>query len=433
MQWTPENRARLLACKTDDDLNREFAPYYMPTLKRRRREFASSPSLTTQERLGKISELLEKSGIALEDIGKIEKVRLNEWQGLTKDDEGKAQITDLSASSVVLVPKWTEGPAWPVVQQAAPTIIRAPPRRPRTTTTWKTAVILPDPQFGFRRDMRTDELDPFHDVRAISVAMAVLEAVSPDLVINIGDLLDLAEFSRHAQEPAFQRTTQAALDAGHVYLACQRAAAPKAEIRLIEGNHDRRIEKHIITNALAAFGLQRANQPQSWPVMSIPNLLRLDELEIEYVPGYPAGITWINDRLACIHGHKVRSSGSTAASVIDDERMSVVFGHIHRIELQHKTTRVRGGARTNLAASPGCLCRTDGAVPSVKGATDPFGRPLASYENWQSGMAVVNYQEGDSPFNLELVAIHDHGALFRGELFDPSPADSGELRGHLLR
>ncbi|WP_218571937.1 hypothetical protein, partial [Pseudomonas sp. SZ57] len=85
----------------------------------------------------------------------------------------------------------------------------------------------------------------------------------------------------------------------------QRANAPEAEVTLIEGNHDRRLQKSILRNAKAAFGLKRANDPESWPVLSVPNLLRLDDLGVEYVEGYPAGEKWINDNLVCIHGHKV--------------------------------------------------------------------------------------------------------------------------------
>jgi hypothetical protein len=149
--------------------------------------------------------------------------------------------------------------------------------------------------------------------------------------------------------------------------------------------------------------------------MSIPHLLRLDDLKIIYASGYPANIIWITDRLACVHGEKVRSGGSTAAAVVDDERVSIIFGHIHRIELQHKTRRVREGARTSLAASPGCLCRIDGAVPSTKGGIDVFGRPLVRPENWQQGFAILTYRPDDGPFALELVAIHDGTAIMRGE------------------
>jgi hypothetical protein len=250
----------------------------------------------------------------------------------------------------------------------------------------------------------------------MAAAIAMVRLVRPNLIVNLGDTLDLAEFSRFEIEPAFALTTQLAVDRTHRFLAEQRANAGwDCEIRLIEGNHDRRIQKAIVANAKAAFGLRQAcTPPEHWPVMSVPHLLRLEELGVEYVDGYPAGITWINDRLACVHGEKLKMS-----QVVDDERVSVIQGHVHRIQMQYKTRRVRDGARVTLAATPGCLCRTDGSVPSTKGSVDSWGRAIKRPEDWQNGLAVVTYRDGDSPFSVELVPIFDGVAHFRGQLVAP--------------
>lgn len=367
------------------------------------------------ERLGKIADLLERSGIDPADVGKVQQIKLSEWSAFHKDDEtGEAVITPMSGASIVLSPEWADGPQWPVVDRAAQAPISLPKLSKRKTKT-KRAVILPDVQFGYRRDIDTAELDPFHDEKAIAAALKVVQAVDPDLVVNLGDFLDFATFGTFEQEAGFAMTVQPALDRAHRFLAEIAIAAPRAKQVLLEGNHDRRLQRAIVRNAMAAFGIRKANAPDTWPVLSVPYLLRLDELNVEYVGGYPAGIYWINDRLACIHGSKVRSSGSTAALVVDDERVSTIFGHVHRIELAYKTRRVRAGARTSLAASPGTLARIDGAVPSTKGSTDPLGRPVPAVENWQQGVGVVTYEEGDRPFALELVPIFDGEVTFRGE------------------
>ena len=60
-----------------------------------------------------------------------------------------------------------------------------------------------------------------------------------------------------------------------------------------------------------------------------------------------------------------------------------------------------------MAASPGCLARIDGAVPSTKGGVDLDGRPLTRIEDWQQGMALVSYQDGDGMFTYTNIAIHD--------------------------
>lgn len=362
-----------------------------------------------------VADLIQKSKIDLDDIGGIDKITIGTYQALTKDADGEAHIHDMERAAVVLSPKWADGPEWPVVQPAKPTIIK-PPKAKRTapafTRTWKTAVILPDPQIGFRRV--GDELDPFHDVAAIDAALGVLAEVRPDRIVNLGDTLDLPEWGKYLKEPGFYFTTQPTIEYGHEYLARQRAAAPEAEIDLLEGNHDFRMTRGITENALAAFGLRQAATPESWPVMSVPHLLRLDDLNVTYHAGYPAGQVWINDNLRCIHGIKVRSGGSTASAVVNDESVSTIFGHVHRLELQHKTRHTRNGPLRMYAATPGCLCRTDGSVPSVKSGTDLLGRPLTTWENWQQGLAVVHYVDGDGPHSIELVEIQDGAAHFRG-------------------
>jgi predicted phosphodiesterase len=372
-----------------------------------------------KSRLGKIADLLERSGIEPEEIGSVEKVRISEWQGITKNEEGEAEIHDLGGISVVIAPAWANGPEWPVVQQAAPISIKAPPKTKKPVKQrYKTCVVFPDPQIGYR--MYDDgTMDPFHHEDSMAVALKILADLDADLVVNLGDFLDFAEFGRFEMEPAFAKTTQAGIDRGHKFLCQQRQIAPDARIVLLEGNHDRRLQKFVTNNTAAALHLKRAEAPEDWPVMSVPFLLRLNEdhLNVEYIGGYPAGIYWINQNLACIHGHTVRSRGSTVAAVVDDERTSVIHGHIHRIELQHKTRRTFDGAKRSLAASPGCLCRTDGAVPSTKGSTDPHGRPVNAVEDWQQGMAVVSYEEGDGNFDVELIPISRGEAIFRGEYY----------------
>lgn len=368
--------------------------------------------------LGKFAALLERSGIDPEEVGRVSKLSLKEYQAMHKDEDGNAVVTDLEASAIVLTPKWADGPAWPVVQPAPRPIIRATRAKPRADSGWKVAVGMADSQIGFRRDLITGEMLPFHDDRAMSIAMQVIAELQPNLIVNFGDSMDFAEMSRFEIEPGFALTTQATIDRASRHLAEQRATAPAAELVLIEGNHEARLPRWLISNAKAAFGLKQANsEPAEWPVMSVPHLLRLDELGVQYVPGYPAGIFYVNERLACIHGHKVKSNGSTAAAVIADERMSVLFGHVHRLELQHRTKRVHGGSRTHLAACIGCLSKTDGSVPSTRSGLDPMGRPVPAVEDWQQGLAVITYKPGDSPFHVELVPIHDGEALFRGRMF----------------
>ena len=309
--------------------------------------------------------------------------------------------------------------SWQPVIQAQPVCIKSPKVYKKPKTKHRVFSVLPDPQIGYR--LLNDVLDPFHDEKAMDVALQITSWLADndrvDGVINLGDYLDLPTFGRFEQEPAFANTTQKAFDRGHLFLQEQRAAAgPNAEIVLIEGNHDRRLEKFISINAASAWGLKRANM-DSLPVMSVPYLLRLDEIGVEYIDAYPAGAYWLTKTLRAMHGTKVRSNGSTAAAYTNDTpHISTIFGHVHRQEVQSRTVFDREGPIKSSAVSPGCLCRVDGAVPSVNGSTKIDGSAAKFYENWQQGIAVITIDE-DEQFYTELVQINDGVAWFRGNKF----------------
>ena len=364
----------------------------------------------------KLIEALKKNNVEPELIGMVKSIRVSTWTTTIKNADGEAEAHDNQGVQLVLDPAFSDGPKWPVIQQASQVPIKLPKPKVNKAKV-KTAIILPDPQIGFRRDLVEDTLDPFHDEKAMSIALQIIADVAPDQIINLGDFLDFPSFSRFIQEPTFALTTQKAINRGYRFLVEQRASASNAKVTLIAGNHDIRINKSIITNATAAFGLHRAEKPDNWPVLSVPFLLRLDELNVEYIDGYPAGEYWINDNLKCIHGVKVRSNGSTAMAVVADDRVSTIFGHVHRMELQYKTVNVKDGFKTRLAFTPGTLARIDSAVPSTNGGTDEWGKPVTRYENWQQGIGIVHYEEGNGDFHVYGVHIHNGKAMYNGKLY----------------
>ena len=304
-------------------------------------------------------------------------------------------------------------PAWPVIQQGKRYTVPTLNPKPIRQGEYQTAVILPDMQLGYFHQ-HGGTLEPIHDEQAIEVALHIIKASKPAQIIMVGDNLDLCEFGKYRHTPAFARTTQAAINRATELCAQLRKLAPQATITWIAGNHEERLGNFILDSATAAFGLRRGNTPSEWPVMSVPYLCRLDEFEVEYLPGYPTGAHWINQRLHVIHGDKVASGGSTAHKYLASEKVSVIFGHVHRREWAERTRDYHDGAQTIMAASPGCLARTDGAVPSTKGSTDLDGRPLYRSEDWQCGVGVVTYEPGDGKFVYEQVAISDGWARWRG-------------------
>lgn len=358
--------------------------------------------------LNSIEKLLKNNNLSVEDIGKITKVSLSN----NPDD-----------TRIILSPKWESGPTWQPVQQASPTVVTPKVRTASLISSdWKVAVALPDPQIGYRK-YEDGTLDPFHDEAAMDIALQIvgLDHGHPlAQVINLGDFLDLPMYGTYEQEENFAHTAQLAIDRGHLFLAQQRAeAGDDARIILLEGNHDKRLTRFINNNAAAAYGIKAANMPDSWPVLSLNNLLRLDELKVEFIDGYPAASHWINKRLRAIHGDKANSNGSTAASYTNAHpNISTLFGHSHRMEQQSKTIFDRDQSIKSVAFSPGCLCRVDGAVPSVKGGVDGKGQALQYFENWQQGVSVIFYKDGDDDsFHFDQVHIHKGKTMYRGQEF----------------
>ena len=296
-------------------------------------------------------------------------------------------------------------PLWPVIQPAKPVTIKAtvptvPPARKH-----RLAIKSADHQIGYRR-LPDGTMDPFHDQRAMDIFIAVCHQYQPDKIQILGDFLDLPSQSRWAQEAGFALTTQAALDTGHQWLAQLRAVCPGAEIIVVEGNHDKRMQNFVETNALAAFGLRRAGLPKSWPVMSIPYLLRLDELNITYVDAYPAATDWDNDTTRNIHGTRANAKGSTTSQYIHElPHLNTWAGHTHRAEItHHQVLGPRGEAIQTYSANPGCMCRVDGAVPSVNGAIGANGSAAKVVEQWQQGIGFNYYDDTESwPFVYRII------------------------------
>ena len=371
----------------------------------------SNPPQDKTKLLGKLVEMLERKNIDIAEIGDVRKVKL--YQSLTKDAEGEAQIHDLAA--IQFSPKWETGPEWPVVQQGP--AVKLPPVTTKTKkpTTFKTCVVVPDIQIGYYRG-RDGQLEPTHDEKAILVCLKMIQETQPEVIACVGDNLDFPEMGKYLTYPAYAQTTQASIDRATFFCAQMRAMAPNAKIIWLAGNHEERMPQYLLVNAGAAYGLRKGNIPESWPVLSVPYLCRMDEFGVEYRPGYPAADFWVNEKLRIIHGDRVKSSGSTAHIYLNSEKTSVIYGHIHRIETAFKTREDFDGPRTIMAASPGCLARIDGAIPSTKGGVDLDGRPLTRYENWQQGLGIVKYEDsGAHRFSYDVIPIYDGWAMYNGK------------------
>jgi hypothetical protein len=255
-----------------------------------------------------------------------------------------------------------------------------------------------------------------HDEQALTLAVELARSIQPTDIVLLGDMLDLAGMSRFGGPPTLTQRVQPAIDRLHEWIAQVCAAAPNATVSYLEGNHEARMAKTLAANAAEAFGLRKANTPDTWPVLSPPYLLRLDELGVRYVGGYPAGEVWLRDDIVVIHGKRVTAERASK----DNTLSSTFFGHTHRLEVKTRTYRGRRGETVpTMHVSCGTLARIDGAVPSFGSGTDDNGRVIGSTEDWAQGAVVLTFdadEVGTLP-NVELIPFHNGRASWRGRAY----------------
>ncbi len=365
---------------------------------------SSLVGVSLSDKLQAVYDAFVERGIDLNDIGDVDKISY--W----------TNGTDALQVAFKFTPAWEKGPDWPLVQPGKPVKVSRPKSvRDASAKTVKVAV-LPDPQVGFLRT-KNNQLVPLHDPSAIEVALAVTKDFQPDRVVLVGDYMDFAEFStKFVRHPAFVGHTQTSLDAGTRILGRVMSVTPEgSDAILMPGNHEKRLTDYVIQNAAAAFGLKRAvDPPSAWPVLSVPNLLGLDALGIMYGEAYPAGEYKLRDDIRVIHGHTVSSQGSSAATIAKKNPVSTIFGHVHRIEVHSQQWNLGSEIRDCITLTPGCLCATDGAVPSASSAINEDGSYVVSNENWNQGAAFLTFDADSGPISAEIAHIKNGETFFRG-------------------
>lgn len=286
----------------------------------------------------------------------------------------------------------------------------------------KLTVVIPDLQVGYRRNVFTGEYEPYHDRHAIGLALDYCYWLQPDLIIIGGDILDAPEASnRFTPEPEHRFTFQAAVIEAGFILASLRQLCHSSKIVALEGNHDKRVTDVIVKSVNQfAYGLHAANHLGEYPILSLPFLLDMDALGIEWVGGYPDARYKIGHRLFAEHGAMIRSeSGATSKAMAGRWLDSIVFCHIHRRELFTKTRYSDGERHEVTAASPGTLSKVDGSVP---GSTDR--------RNWQQGILKISSYADHHQINL--LAIQN-GILVDGTHYFDRGILMHESRAHILR
>lgn len=357
------------------------------------------------------------------DIWKVDKFLPNSWPIGVKVEDKDITFTDgvmngyVKSAGEINTKRLYQAKAWLSRRELVPSkvpihhisvsIRKSKSKKPRLTKA-KTALVLPDPQFGFLKAINKSGAVPMHDRVAINAIHQVAKDINPDVVVWAGDILDLSEWSWHyVSRPEFQMTTQAALIEAAWTIGIFKAEFPDAEHVAMVGNHDNRMEDYLIRNMQQAYEIRPADQLDLSSLMAIDNLLGLSRMGVHYVGNYPDGEWWLNEYLKVIHGSVARAkAGATASKVIQGATVSQIFGHIHRQEIVSERVVGMNSERDIWAATPGCLCHTDGRVPGS-----------SKDRNWQKGAMLVEYDENGYVGFPEMIKIYKDSAIFRGKQY----------------
>ena len=343
-----------------------------------------------------LDELLKAAGVD-DDKWIVVKYLVNKWDAVSKD--GPIELFQVKA--------WLERrPDFfhTKIEPVKPFKRNPPPRQAPD----QVALIIPDSQHGFRR--QGGKLIPMHDRRCVDLAIQVCDFLKPDEVVLLGDMLDLAPWStKYSTPPDLKYTTQPSLIELHWFLQALRSSGDH-RITYIEGNHESRIRKAITDRLEEAVDLRPVGRDAEHPLLSIPNLLSLDEIAVDYVEPYGSAYWLFDDLVRIHHGNTVRTKGGqTVTAMLSSGTTShEIVGHIHRREFASRRIPAEGKFKTINAMSPGCFCRIDTEVSMVPAYA---GKPV----DWQHGMGIV-YKYGDK-VSMHLIPIDDGVCYVDGERF----------------
>lgn len=235
---------------------------------------------------------------------------------------------------------------------------------------------------------------PFADPQAIAVLHGVIKDARPDIIVNVGDLVDCWQISRFDKDPARVDSLQDNLDEARTHLHQIAQLAPQARRVWLEGNHETRMTRAIMgmEGAAREFGKLRAFQE----AMTWPHLMQTESIGWEFIPERLQSRTQVLPKIVTKHGNVVRKwSGWSAKGEWEKYGRSGVSGHTHRLGwFVHRDHN--GNANW---VETGCTCLLEA----------PYGVDF----DWQQGFAVMTWNESHAVQNVEFVSIRDGSAIWR--------------------
>lgn len=206
---------------------------------------------------------------------------------------------------------------------------------------------------------------PYHDKRAVAqVAQAITDLKDrSDMVVSIGDEMDMQTISRWSQGTALEWERSIGKDRD----ATVQVLKDLQVQHVIRSNHTDRLFNSVMKRLPGLLGL---------PELELENFLRLPELGITFhKQAFRVAPGWL-----AMHGDEAGLStiaGKTAATLALKTGHSVACGHTHRLGLQPQTASINGN-----------ITRTQWGF-EVGNLMDMSKATYAKTHNWQQGFGLL--------------------------------------------
>jgi predicted phosphodiesterase len=246
----------------------------------------------------------------------------------------------------------------------------------------------------FCRVIIPDSHGCFIDEQAASALIADIKVLNPSSIIMLGDHIDCGGFLAEHHTLGFVAEADYSFEddcnATNQFLDEIQRAAPKARIEYLEGNHERRIEKWIVTQT-------RRHQKDAAHLharYSTSAVLFLEKRSIDFWSqgkfheglSIPATIR----RNGCYFTHGEFTSKNAAAAHLAKYNANIWYGHTHRADFAMKRT-VKDGSIG--AWNPGVLCRLQ-----------PLWM-MTNLTDWTHGYGIQVVRKGFGHLNMQIPII----------------------------
>lgn len=231
---------------------------------------------------------------------------------------------------------------------------------------------------------------PYHDWRAVELAIQIGREFKPDTLVFEGDFFDCYTISDYEKDPhkACNTIQQEVQESTALLLRIEKEIRPK-KVVFVEGNHEDRVSRYLRKNAPKLMGLVDTRS-----VLGIPD-------RYQFVPFGPKNKYWASPKLIVTHG--TRANKYCASAMVERFKVSVLFGHTHRLQ------------EFNICTADGR--RLKGKTNGWLGDLDRAAEYVNDVADWAHAIT-LGYFTPDGDFWLQDIEIdHQYRTVFNGKLY----------------